>query len=79
MNEWKYMVTLLWKDPITQQDTGLHKFPICCEYDEIVEEYIKGWQSRHHQGELIHVVVNPVFDKYKIRCKQEYDLCAYAQ
>lgn len=28
MNEWKYMVTLQWKDPNTQQETGQYKFPI---------------------------------------------------
>lgn len=79
MNEWKYMVTLQWKDPSTQQETGQYKFPICCEFDTEVEDYIKGWKSRNHRGELIHVIVNPIFDKFKIRSRKEYDLCAYPQ
>lgn len=74
---WLYLVTLRWQDPRTKEFTGQEKFPICVEYDDEVEDYIRGWKSRHHQGETIYVTVNPVFDKNNEREKTEFELCAY--
>lgn len=78
-DEWKYIITLQWKDPITNDPTGSTKFPICVEYDQDLEEYIKGWKSRNHRGEKINVTIKPVFDKNKKRKEMNFELCAYAQ
>lgn len=79
LDKWLYMVTLKWYDPRTKQFTGQTKFPISVEYDDEVEDYIRGWKSRHHQGETIFVTINPVFDQNNERDKTELKLCAYAQ